>query len=151
MSAESAPRKLSTMETLIFLKKVSLFADFELEDLMELTAITSEMEVKDGETIIREGETGSSAYVIVSGMVEVFRKTDRGEVVLATFDQTQYFGEMAIIENEPRSASVRARGEAHLLCLDGRAFRRMMEMNAALAFRIVQVFSRRLRRMSQAA
>lgn len=151
MSVADASKKLSTMETLIFLKKVSLFADFELEDLMELTAITSEVEVAAGETIIREGESGSSAYVIVSGMVEVFRQTDRGVVVLATFDQTQYFGEMAIIEHEPRSASVRAKGDCRLLCLDGRAFRRMMEMNAALAFRIVQVFSRRLRRMSQAA
>jgi CRP-like cAMP-binding protein len=149
MSAEKP--QLSTMEVLIFLKKVALFGDFELEELLNLVAITSEVEVKAGENIIAEGESGSSAYVIVSGMVEVYRKTTRGDVILATLEQAQYFGEMAIIENEPRSASVRARGDCRLLRLDGRQFRRMMESNAVLSFRLVQVFSRRLRRMSQAA
>lgn len=143
--------QLSTMEVLIFLKKVALFGDFELEELLNLVAITSEVEVKAGENIIAEGESGSSAYVIVSGMVEVYRKTGHGDVILATLEQAQYFGEMAIIENEPRSASVRARNDCRLLRLDGRQFRRMMESNAVLSFRLVQVFSRRLRRMSQAA
>ncbi|MBN8217063.1 MAG: cyclic nucleotide-binding domain-containing protein [Spirochaetes bacterium] len=149
MPSEQA--QLSTMEVLIFLKKVALFGDFELEELLNLVAITSEIVVPAGETIIAEGESGSSAYVIVSGMVEVYRQTGHGDVILATLDQSQYFGEMAIIENEPRSASVRARSDCRLLRLDGRQFRRMMESNAVLSFRLVQVFSRRLRRMSQAA
>ncbi len=145
----TTPTKLSTMEVLIFLKKVSLFADFELEDLLRLKEITEEVPVVAGETIITEGESGNTAFIIVSGSVEVYRKTPTAEVTLAQLEPTAYFGEMAIIENEPRSASVRAKTEALLLRIRGTEFRKMMESSSSLSFRLVQVFSRRIRRMNQ--
>jgi CRP-like cAMP-binding protein len=137
------------MEVLIFLKKVSLFADFELEDLLRLKEITEEVPVAAGEKIILEGESGNTAFIIVSGNFEVYRDTPKGEVNLATLEQTAYFGEMAIIENEPRSASVRAKNDGLLLRIRGPEFRKMMESSSSLAFRLVQVFSRRIRRMNK--
>lgn len=143
--------ELSTIEVLIFLKKVGLFAHLDLEDLFRLKEITSEVKFEAGDVIIRDGESGNTAYIIVKGMVEVYRETPRGEILLASFESTQYFGEMAIVENEPRSASVRAKTSCLLLKLSGPEFRHMLLSNASLSFRLMQGFSRRLRRMSQSA
>ncbi len=150
MSAPATP-ELSTIEVLIFLKKVGLFGHLDLEDLFRLKEITSEVRFNEGDVIIRDGESGSTAYIIVKGMVEVYRESSKGEILLATFESTQYFGEMAIVENEPRSASVRAKTPCLLLKLNGPEFRHMLMSNASLSFRLMQGFSRRLRRMSQSA
>jgi CRP/FNR family cyclic AMP-dependent transcriptional regulator len=142
---------LSTMETLIFLKKVPLFSSFELEDLLGLKEITATRSFKAGDFIFHEGESGSHAYIIVSGSVEVLKADAGREKVIATLEKTAYFGEMAIIENEPRSASVRAKSDCVLLAIDGFEFRTMIKTHAELAFNIVKVFSRRIRDMMSRA
>ena len=141
---------LSTMETLIFLKKVPLFNNFKLEDLLALKEITEESAYKPGDYIIREGESGSKAYIIVSGQVEVLKKIEDKDKVLANLERTAYFGEMAIIENEPRSASIRALTECLCISIRGEEFREMIKSNADLSFQIARVFSRRYRDLMSA-
>ena len=141
--------RLSTMETLIFLKKVPLFQAFELEELLLLKQVTMEETFAQGELIIRENQTGKDAYIIVDGRVEIFTEKMGEEIKLATLDKTGYFGEMSIIENEPRSASARALTECLLLTIKGAQFREMMTTNAELSFNLVKVFSQRIRDMNQ--
>jgi CRP/FNR family transcriptional regulator, cyclic AMP receptor protein len=142
---------LSTMEILIFLKKVPLFSSFELEDLLGLKEITQTRSLKAGDFIFREGESGSHAYIIVAGSVEVVKADAAREKIIATLEKTAYFGEMAIIENEPRSAAVRAKTDCILLSIDGFEFRNLIKAHAELSFNIVKVFSRRIRDMMSRA
>ena len=135
------------MEILIFLKKVPLFSSFELEDLLKLKEITETVTCKAGDFLFHEGESGNRAYIIVSGSIEVVKIDDKEETIIATLEKPDYFGEMAIIENQPRSASIRAKTDSVLLAIDGLEFRNMMKTNAELAFNIVKVFSARIRGM----
>lgn len=138
---------LSTMETLIFLKKVPLFSSFQLEDLLRLKEITEEIHVTDGEAIIREGEEGRDAYVIVSGSVAVVKTHGAQETVLAQLEHSSCFGEMSIVEDEPRTATVKAIGDCTLLLIKGSEFREMILSNAQLSFSLTKVFSSRNRKL----
>lgn len=135
------------METLIFLKKVPLFSSFELEELLKLKEITETVSCGAGDFVFHEGDSGNRAYIIVSGSVEVVKADNDGETIIATLEKPAYFGEMAIIENQPRSASIRVKTDCVLLAVDGLEFRNMMKTNAELAFNVVKVFSGRIRSM----
>jgi CRP-like cAMP-binding protein len=135
------------MEILIFLKKVPLFSSFELEDLLKLKEITETITCTAGDFVFHEGDTGNEAYIIVSGSVEVVKIDEKEETIIATLEKPDYFGEMAIIENQPRSASIKAKTDCVFLSIDGLEFRNMMKTNAELSFNIVKVFSSRIRGM----
>ena len=71
-----------------------------------------------GEVILREGDTGDAAYLIVSGRCRAYRKAADGEETLVTMGPGDVFGEMALLLDEPRAASVQAAGAVTLLVLD---------------------------------
>jgi CRP-like cAMP-binding protein len=104
---------------------------------------------RDGEAIIREGETGNCMYVIQEGRVEVLVKKDDQEVRVRTLGKNDFFGEMAIFEHEVRTATVRALGEARVLTIDKRNFLRGIHEDPSLAFRIVETMSHRIRDLTQ--
>ena len=102
---------------------------------------------RDGEAIVREGEFGDSMYVIQAGRVEVVRGEAGKEVRLAVLDEGEFFGEMAIVEREVRSATVRALGEVRALTIDKRTFLRRIHEDPSLAYRILQKLSHRVREL----
>lgn len=102
----------------------------------------------DGEIVVREGDMGSSMYVIQEGEVEVFVTRDGKEIPLRTLGAGEILGEMSVFDREVRSATVRARGEARLLTVDKESFLRRVHEDPSLAFRIVQTLSRRVRDLS---
>src|SRR3954451_14908513 len=77
----------------------------------------AELVVADGDDIIRKGDVGHDMYIIQSGQVRISKRKTRGEVVLATLDKGDFFGEMSLLESLPREATARAVGEARLLVL----------------------------------
>jgi CRP-like cAMP-binding protein len=99
----------------------------------------------DGEIIVQQGEMGDTMYVIQSGKVEVLRKEGDTEASLAVLTDGDVFGEMALFEREPRSATVRAIGDARVLTVDKRIFLRRVHEDPSLAFRILQKMSQRIR------
>ena len=99
----------------------------------------------NGEVICRQGETGDRMFVIQSGKVEVVREEDGTESVVGTLGQGEIVGEMAIIDRQPRSATVRAKGDAMVLTLDKRAFLRHVHEDPSLAFNILEKMSDRIR------
>ena len=105
-------------------------------------------EYSDREVICRQGEKGDRMYVIQSGHVAVVREEEEGEVVLADLKTGDVFGEMALFDRQPRSATVRARGKARVLTLDKRAFMRRVHEDPSQAFRILQGMSRRIRNLN---
>jgi len=104
----------------------------------------------DGEVIIRQGEVGDRMFVIQSGQVEVVRTDGATDVRLAIQGEGEFFGEMALVQHEVRSATVRALGEARILTIDQRTFERRVREDASLAYRILQKMSARLRELNEA-
>jgi CRP-like cAMP-binding protein len=101
-----------------------------------------------GSFVFREGDAGSDMYIIESGTLEVVRSA-RGDVPLATLGPGDFFGEMAILEDQPRFASVRAVSAARLLRVDRAAFAGMLRENFEIAVRIMRKLVARLRRTEE--
>jgi CRP/FNR family cyclic AMP-dependent transcriptional regulator len=106
-------------------------------------------EYADQEVVCRQGERGDCMYVIQAGRAEVLLQEAGAEVVVGELTAGDIFGEMAIFEREPRSATVRVKGQARVLTLDKRAFLRRVHEDPSLAFRILQRMSFRIRTMNQ--
>lgn len=102
---------------------------------------------EDGDVIIRQGDVGECMFVVQEGEVEVYVDRDGREVPLAVRGPGEMIGEMAVFEREVRSASVRARGRARLLTVDKKNFMKRISEDPALAFRILETLSRRLREL----
>ncbi len=103
----------------------------------------------DQEIIVKQGEAGNCMYVIQEGQVEVVREGNGEELVLATLEEGEFFGEMAIFEREVRSATVRAKGGADILTIDKRTFLRRVQEDPAIAFNILEMMSRRIRMLDE--
>jgi hypothetical protein len=104
-------------------------------------------EYDDGDVICRQGEPGDRMYVVQAGRLTVLREEGGVEVAIAELKAGDIFGEMAIFDRQPRSATVRAQGRARVLTLDKRAFMRQVHEDPSLAYRILEGMSRRIRRL----
>ena len=102
----------------------------------------------DAEIVVKQGEKGDCFYVIQDGLVEVIEETDRGEVQLALRGEGEFFGEMSIFEQQVRSATVRALGDARVLTIDKKNFLRRIHEDPSLAFHLIQTLSSRIRELS---
>ena len=103
---------------------------------------------QDRELVIRQGEVGDCMYVIQSGQVEIFREEGGQEVRLRVAGANEFFGEMAIVDKDVRSASVRALGRATILTIDKRTFLRRVHEDPSLAYRIMEAMSHRIRQLA---
>lgn len=102
-----------------------------------------------GEVIIQQGDVGHHMYVIQQGEVEVFIQEGEKVTRLATLKEGEIFGEMAIFENEVRSASVRTITQVRLLTVDKKNFLRRVHADPTLAYKLVQKLSGRIREMNR--
>jgi CRP-like cAMP-binding protein len=100
----------------------------------------------DGEHIVSQGSTGNSMYVIQGGRVEVIQRSDSGtEQHLAYLEAGDFFGEMSVFEDEVRSATVRADGEARVLKIDKRTLLTRIREDPLLAVNLLKTMSHRIR------
>lgn len=99
---------------------------------------------KDGEVIIKQGESGNCMYVIQSGEVEILKNKEGAEVKLAIRKEGDFFGEMALFSREERSATVRALGEVRVLTVDRKNLLNSIQKDPSLAFRIIETLSKRI-------
>jgi len=102
---------------------------------------------QDGEVIVRQGEVGNCMYVIQSGKAEVVEEIDGQTATLAVLGEGDFFGEMAIFEDEVRSATVRAYGAVRILTVDKKILLRQIQKDPALAFHILEYLCRRVRKL----
>lgn len=101
---------------------------------------------RDGEQIIRQGDSGESMYVVQSGRVEVVQHgKDGSEQHLAYLEAGDFFGEMSVFEKEVRSATVRSAGEARVLKIDRKTLLRRIREDPLLAVNLLKTMSRRIR------
>jgi len=104
----------------------------------------SVVEFKAGETIFKKGEPGSLMYLVQDGEVEVLQELGGVEAQLAVLKRKDFFGEMSILEQEPRSHSVKALSDAKLIEIGRADFQVMLRRNPDIAVRMVRKLSSRL-------
>ena len=103
---------------------------------------------EEGETIVREGEVSREMYVIQEGRALVTKKAGEGELVLRTLQKGDFFGEMALLESEPRSATVRAAERTKVLVIHSGGFLLKIRRDPTFAFEMLQKLSGRVRSIS---
>jgi hypothetical protein len=113
--------------------------------LIETTNRLEPVRVAAGETVVRQGQPADRFYIIARGDLDVVREHDaRGEITLATLRPGQFFGEIGLLTDSPRTASVRARGPAELLALDRQHFEALVAQSKASANQLAAMARERL-------
>lgn len=132
---------ITTVERALFLKGVDLFSAIPGEDLAQIALIAEEEERDAGEAVIREGEMGDALYLVLEGTVRV----RKGEREVAVLGEREVFGEMALLDASPRSATVEAISDVTLLRIRRDDFADLMAEKPSIARGVIQVLTRRLR------
>jgi hypothetical protein len=146
MKAETLPT-ISLVERVLFLRKVSIFADLAPSDLKQIAALAREEQHVDGAALGREGEAGDRLFVIVSGTVRVV--TD--ERIVARRSAGEVIGEMSVVTAVPRIASLISEGDVRTLVISRRDFDAILRDRPQVARAIIRVLSSRLAEMLKAA
>lgn len=138
------------MADLDFLRRVPLFKDLTEPYLAILSLRLREHRLGKGEVLFREGDPGQELFLIREGRVVISKRVmGRVEQVLARLGPGDFFGEMSLFDQFPRSATVQAEAETVLLSLDRENLHRLIEVNpsvaAAFFYQLVQAFIQRLR------
>ena len=102
-----------------------------------------------GEVVIKEGTKETSAFIILSGTAQVVKNAREGEVVVATLEEGQVFGEMGLIEDRPRSATVRACGELKTRVITRDQFNELLTKRPSVLIPIIKSLFERLRQASE--
>jgi CRP-like cAMP-binding protein len=127
------------------LRQVALFVDLSDEELGQLYAMSRTVSLNPGELLFEEGSQGDALYVILDGELEVTRRQDPEDVVLAVRRSGEFIGEMSLLDQAPRSASVRALRESHLLEISQAAFQTLLSRSASASSKILRTVTFRLR------
>lgn len=121
------------------LKRVQLFANLQAEELEQLAAICQEKSVVGGEKIITQNTTGNEMYIVAKGSVEVYIQGLNDARSLVVLGKGQVIGEMALIDQGYRSASVRATQEGvELYLIESDAFYKLCEENNHIGFIVMR-------------
>ena len=123
------------------LSGVSLFSSCAKHELRRIAALVDEIEAPKGKTLTREGDTGVEFFVVVEGVATATR---RGRKV-ATIGPGSFFGELALLDQGPRAATVTADTDMQLLVLTSRAFSTLLDDTPSVSRRILRGMGERLR------
>ncbi len=126
---------LLTIEKVLILKSVKIFSSVPEAQLADLATIAEPVEYDAGETILKQGELGTSMYIVANGKV----RFTEGSKELGVVGSRTVFGELAALDPEPRAATVEAVEDCTLLRLDGESLYELMSGNKEVTRGIVQV------------
>jgi CRP/FNR family cyclic AMP-dependent transcriptional regulator len=134
-------------QTADFLATIPLFSGLQRDELQKFADLTRERSYPKGSVILFQDDPGDSLFVLRSGRVKVVLIGEDGrEVILGVLEPGAHFGELALIDDQPRSAHVIAMEDANLLILRREDFRRRVEANPSVGWALLTELSRRLRR-----
>lgn len=135
------------MDTADLLSQIPIFASLGNEDRSSLAERVIRQPFPKGSTLFRRGEPGNALYIIIRGQVRIFASTRQGnEITLALLGPGEFFGEMALLDGEPRSANAEATEETELHFLDRDNFFSFLMRKESALRAILCALSRRLRR-----
>ncbi len=132
------------MDQIAKLKAIPMLAGIPEEDLEALSALLTERRFSAGENIVTEGEDGEDMFVLTEGAVDVIKHTVFGDTfVVATLDDSMHsvFGEMAVIDRDKRSSTVRARTDCTALSIDRQSFDRFCTDHPLCGVKLLRLIS----------
>jgi CRP/FNR family cyclic AMP-dependent transcriptional regulator len=137
--------KLFSQDTKVdALKRVTLFEGLSRKQLIQLARVSEDLEVPAGKVLCKEGEVGQEFFVVIDGEAEVTKNGKR----LATRTGGEFFGEIALIEQTPRMATVTAQTPLRFFVLTRRDFRQLIRDNPGVELKVLQALARRLLQVS---
>jgi hypothetical protein len=139
-------RQEAVMNRLAFLHSVPLFAKTALDDLIVIDRSLSCETYIGGESIVTEGEPGDRLCIVYRGEVAVRKHTPQGERELARLSAGDFFGEMSLFDDEPRSATVSAIDEVEVLVLNRDRFHSLVQQRPSVLMELCTTLVRRLRK-----
>jgi len=132
------------------LKRVPLFTDLSEAELARFAEVTREREYPRNSVILFEDDPGDALYIVSTGQVKVVLIGEDGrEVILSVLGDGDFFGEMSLIDDEPRSAHVIAMKDSQLLVLRRDDFQQQLQQHPSVALKLLRVLVQRLRRADE--
>ena len=136
-----------------FLSQYKPFATLDAQDLQALSELTAGMEYAKDQVIFEEESKGDSLFIIAKGSVKILKKVKNQENTIAVLKQGEFFGEMAILDGLPRSATVKASEASSCLVLTDKAYLKLRNDRPKTALKImdiiIKVLSNRLRQANK--
>jgi CRP/FNR family cyclic AMP-dependent transcriptional regulator len=131
------------------LRKIPMFAKLDASKL-KLLAFTSEtLTFEDNDIVFHAGDTADCAFVIMEGAVDILTDTENGPIVALTLKQNQLFGELALLNNAPRNATLRALGQVKVMRITTDMFLKLLSENSAVALDVMRQLSDKLAKSHQ--
>lgn len=130
-------------EKLDLLHGIPLFSGLDKRQLLRLGQLTDEVDVADGRTLMRQGERGDELFIVIEGKLRV----ERDGQVIAHRGAGEFLGEIALVDEGPRSATVISDGPARLLVVGHRAFHTLMDEFPEIQLVVLRELARRVRHL----
>lgn len=136
---------LTSVDRLLFVRQVPIFKELRDDFIVRLASVMNELSYPANYTIFEQGQDGRSLYILVSGKVKVHI----GDTKLAEVDRGKYFGEMAVFDTQPRSASITTLEPCDCLELTQEQLYDAIEETPEIAVNIIRELSRLIRNLNQ--
>jgi CRP/FNR family cyclic AMP-dependent transcriptional regulator len=136
--------------TLALLRRVPVFAALSEEDLVRVADVAVPRHFDAGETVFREGDESNTCYIVRSGLARAIREhSDGRSITLANFGPGDIFGELAMFDNERRSATVETVASSEVIAILGGDMRRLLREHPDIAVKLLTALGRRLRETNE--
>ena len=132
--------KLGHNSKIDLIRGVPLFASASKQELAEIASIADEIDLPEGKTLIKEGDTGREFFVLVDGTAEVAR----GGKKVASIGGGDFFGEIALITKTPRNATITTTSPVRALVITDRAFRQLLDRAPQIQIGVLTALAERL-------
>jgi CRP-like cAMP-binding protein len=132
---------MQTEEIATALARVPLFQGISSESMARLASVTGELDFEEGQFVVLQGQVGTGLYVIIEGEVKV----EHGSVELARLGPNEFFGELSVIDQQPRSASVQATMPTRTLAVASWDLLGLIESDPSFALNMIKGLAARIR------
>ena len=140
----------TTEDTIALLHRVPAFSTLGAEDLAQVAAVAVPRQFSGGEVVFREGDASDTCYIVRSGRARAIREHPDGRsITLANFGPGEIFGELAMFDDELRSATVEAIEDTEAIGILGGDMRRLLREHPDIAVKLISALGRRLRETNE--
>ncbi len=137
-------------KTLEYLKKIPLLSKLNEKELKSIASLAKEREYKKGEIIVKQGEEGVGLYIIKKGKIKVSKTLASGKNIdIAVHSDGEYFGELSMLDNKPRTATVTALEDTTTLIMSHWEFKALLESKPEIALSIIPILVERFRETNE--
>ena len=122
------------------MKKIPVFADMTENEIYAILRLAFEKKYPKESTLFVEGMSGEVLYIIKKGKVDICKKTDKGEVVIASLGAGEFLGELSIIDEGKRSATARVAEDSELIVITKKCFNDMLKGDPLITVKLLMPF-----------